>query len=152
MRAQQTAKKEVTTLSSYMTSAQSQATTQQQTTGQTSVQTTPIVNILSTSSLPPQTSPSIITQTAASSNTPSFTVQSTVGYKTTIFDTKLPVVATTPQPSGGLSTSTRATTTTMTAFQCPGVFNCTKDCYTGYKMDNNSCPLCECAPMPTDLP
>ncbi|KAL3886651.1 hypothetical protein ACJMK2_026631, partial [Sinanodonta woodiana] len=149
---QQTTKKGVTTPSSYMTSAQLQSTALQQTNGQTNIPIIPSVNIFPSSSLYPQMSSSALTQPTSSSSAPSFTDHSTIGPKTTVFDTKLPVLATTPQPSGGLSTSTRATTTTMAAFQCPGVFNCTKDCYTGYKMDSNGCPLCECAPMPTDLP
>nr|XP_022311799.1 mucin-5AC-like isoform X2 [Crassostrea virginica] len=50
------------------------------------------------------------------------------------------------------TTTTRPSSTTLHRIVCPGVFNCSKTCYTGYRLDSQGCPLCECAPMPTGLP
>ncbi|XP_062573709.1 uncharacterized protein LOC134235583 [Saccostrea cucullata] len=49
-------------------------------------------------------------------------------------------------------TKTRLPSSTLRRIICPGVFNCSKTCYTGYRLDSQGCPLCECAPQPTGLP
>ncbi|XP_061190514.1 uncharacterized protein LOC133198436 [Saccostrea echinata] len=50
------------------------------------------------------------------------------------------------------TTTTRPPSSTLRRIVCPGVFNCSKTCYTGYRLDSQGCPLCECAPQPTGLP
>ncbi|XP_062605416.1 mucin-5AC-like [Saccostrea cucullata] len=50
------------------------------------------------------------------------------------------------------TTMTRPPSSTLRRIICPGVFNCSKTCYTGYRLDSQGCPLCECAPQPTGLP
>lgn len=83
------------------------------------------------------------TSTPTSSRNPSTTQFQTVSF---------PVHLTTPHSSATPTTTTRPTSTTLHRIVCPGVFNCSKTCYTGYRLDSQGCPLCECAPLPTGLP
>lgn len=70
-----------------------------------------------------------------------------------VFQTvSFPVHLTTPHSSATPTTTTRPPSTTLHRIVCPGVFNCSKTCYTGYRLDSQGCPLCECAPLPTGLP
>ncbi|XP_052694923.1 uncharacterized protein LOC128173244 [Crassostrea angulata] len=81
--------------------------------------------------------------TSTSSGNPSTTQFQTVSF---------PVHLTTPHSSATPTTTTRPPSTTLHRIVCPGVFNCSKTCYTGYRLDSQGCPLCECAPLPTGLP
>ena len=92
------------------------------------------------------------TTTIATTATTTTKAQTTPTAPTTkmTFNTQLPNIVTTPAPSS--ATSLPPTTTTQAAFVCPGIFNCSLDCYAGFVMDSSGCPKCQCAPIPTDLP
>ena len=90
--------------------------------------------------------PTTTTTTTPTTRTSTQTTQTTPTTKMT-FNTQLPNIATTPS-----ATSLPSTTTTQAAFICPGIFNCSLDCYAGFVMDSKGCPQCQCAPIPTDLP
>ncbi|XP_048749528.2 uncharacterized protein LOC125661531 [Ostrea edulis] len=82
-------------------------------------------------------------QTALTTNTPNTSM-----FKTVSFPVRYTISPSVTTPT----TPTRPPSTTLHKIVCPGVFNCSKTCYTGYRLNSQGCPLCECAPLPTGLP
>ncbi|XP_060557748.1 mucin-2-like [Ruditapes philippinarum] len=121
---------------------------------QSTKQVTSSVTSASSSLSPVTMTPSDITSSTTSqiTSTP-FATKTSPGVTTSVtsqkLDTNLPNIATIPLVNTALTT---LTTTTLAPIVCPGIFSCTLDCYTGFDMDKNGCPLCQCAPTPTDLP
>ncbi|KAH3859995.1 sialidase-like isoform X1 [Dreissena polymorpha] len=120
------------TMTSFMTSTQ---------TPQFSTKISPPLQSMMSSNQPPS---------VTSSFQQSLNTQSTSLMSTSTSITNFPLIMTT---FGQQITSRPAImTSTPAPFICPGVFNCSLDCTTGYQMNPSGCPLCQCAPIPTGLP
>ncbi|XP_035828278.1 mucin-5AC-like [Aplysia californica] len=98
----------------------------------------------------PVTTVTPITTTTITTSTSS--VPSTTSVKVSTAKIANSVASLASTTLGALLISSTSSTTGGVPFLCPGLFNCALTCTAGYINDNQGCPLCLCAQVPTNIP